>query len=666
MKRILFLLIPLLVCFSVHSQIQINQPYNFNKYLTSKDSINLFIAPSLGDSSNKVPTTAWVKSNIHGSYIGPTLQQVLQAGSTININDTIKYINQPYTGYANSFNLLLGKYSQFNIGDSSTNANVYSYTSNNGSSQSVAYYSNPWHSTPRVSFSIFSGFNYNYLMCYDTAGRSSFGIYPTGTGRNDSAASKYELRNALISPSFNYINLLPQSIATPSPATGNNLFDSSGINYRSSTGLTINLTKTLLTANRRDSFPDESGTFLLNNDTIGKWLGIGWLSTLNGKVNKADSGVNGGYYPYSTNPKNYIKNSDSTIYIPRSDSNQLVGYTTPTWVYNYIHPYTAGRGMTLNSNVFGLDTTLSYRWNSNVTASSAIARGMYWTPTLTAAANNDTLVGAYFKPSYSLGSYAGVRKYAVGIYGGLYIKDSLDFDYNANNPLFYLNCNAVKLTGGTSPSFFQVQYLNSDMFVLNKNGGVITGGLQATGSFNAGTANNGTAASIQGTVNNVSSDALRTYSFSTANSPTTTLGASSLSTGAKGSAILNVIGWHGLLNTFTVSSPANASVLVSVDTLGNTGINGNLTLGTAGNKLKIAAASNTITATTYAAGTVTLSGGTITVNTTAILTGSKVILTLQNCSNCGSIYLNGIINTTSFTINSTNALDGSLVYWEIR
>lgn len=65
----------------------------------------------------------------------------------------------------------------------------------------------------------------------------------------------------------NSINLLPQGSATPPPATGNTLFDSSGINYRGSNGVTIRLSKASLTVNRVDSFPDESGVFLLRKDS---------------------------------------------------------------------------------------------------------------------------------------------------------------------------------------------------------------------------------------------------------------------------------------------------------------------------------------------------------------------------------------------------------------
>ena len=409
--------------------------------------------------------------------------------------------------------------------------------------------------------------------------------------------------------------------------------------------------------------------------------------TLNGKVNKVDSGRLAGSYvtggtlnkvkdsvqininsrePAITAPNTIKKYWNGYKFFVALNSDSLTEGITNLFFTNSRaqEAISPGRGWNFSGGVGSIDTTKAYQWKGGITAASAIARGMYWTPTLTASANNDTLIGAYFKPSYSLGSFTGVSKYALGVYGGLYIRDSLDLDYNNNTPLFFLNVNAIKYSGAGAPSFFKVQYLNTDAFALNRNGCAITGNLQVSSNISTGTSNGSGIASFNSTVANTVSDAIRSYNSQFSNSPTVTFGAST--SNGKGTAILNVIGWHGLLNTFTVSSPANASTLVSVDTFGNTNINGNLTLGTAGNKLKIAAATNTITATTYAAGTVTLSGGTITVNTTAILTGSKVILTLQNCRNCGSIYLNEIVNTTSFTINSTNALDGSLVYWEIR
>jgi len=55
----------------------------------------------------------------------------------------------------------------------------------------------------------------------------------------------------------------------------------------------------------------------------------------------------------------------------------------------------------------------------NVSASSALAQGTIFTPTLTAAANNDTLVGLDINPTYTLGGFTGVNQYAIRAAGNI-------------------------------------------------------------------------------------------------------------------------------------------------------------------------------------------------------------------------------------------------------
>jgi hypothetical protein len=87
---------------------------------------------------------------------------------------------------------------------------------------------------------------------------------------------------------------------------------------------------------------------------------------------------------------------------------------------------------------------------------------------------------------------------------------------------------------------------------------------------------------------------------------------------------------------------------------------GNISLNTAGNKLKIA------TGTNASVGTATLSGGTSgTIFTTAVTASSIIMLTLQNCSTCGTPYISAKTAGTSFVITSTNVLDASSVGWVI-
>jgi hypothetical protein len=72
-------------------------------------------------------------------------------------------------------------------------------------------------------------------------------------------------------------------------------------------------------------------------------------------------------------------------------------------------------------------------------------------------------------------------------------------------------------------------------------------------------------------------------------------------------------------------------------------------------------------------GVATLNGsGTVTVSTTAIAAlstggaGKIVLLSAQTCSNCGALSIGTVTAGTSFVINSTNILDASNVFWEIK
>ena len=60
-------------------------------------------------------------------------------------------------------------------------------------------------------------------------------------------------------------------------------------------------------------------------------------------------------------------------------------------------------------------------FNPSVTASGAIARGGYYTPALTAAANNDVLVGLDVNPTFINGAFTGVKNYAARISSNLYV-----------------------------------------------------------------------------------------------------------------------------------------------------------------------------------------------------------------------------------------------------
>ena len=97
-----------------------------------------------------------------------------------------------------------------------------------------------------------------------------------------------------------------------------------------------------------------------------------------------------------------------------------------------------------------------------------------------------------------------------------------------------------------------------------------------------------------------------------------------------------------------------------VDDEGNQTLSGNLTLGTAGNGLKIKEGSNATM------GVATLVGGTVTVSTTKVTASSRIFLTHQTVGGTvGAVGVSARTPGASFVITSINVLDTSDVAWLI-
>lgn len=91
--------------------------------------------------------------------------------------------------------------------------------------------------------------------------------------------------------------------------------------------------------------------------------------------------------------------------------------------------------------------------------------------------------------------------------------------------------------------------------------------------------------------------------------------------------------------------------------------NGNLTLGTAGNKINIATGTNASIGTSAA-----MTAGTITISTTAVTANSKIFLTVNTVGGTQgtlSAPTGSIVAGTSFVINSSSNTDTSTVNWWI-
>lgn len=149
---------------------------------------------------------------------------------------------------------------------------------------------------------------------------------------------------------------------------------------------------------------------------------------------------------------------------------------------------------------------------------------------------------------------------------------------------------------------------------------------------------------------------------------------------------LNQIVTNGILSTIRLSLPSNLVAPGSITatttltaTLGNiTATNGNLVLGSAGNKIIRSSVATTAAAGANSMGRVTLVGGTVTVFTTSVTTNSLIKTWRQSvgatgAAGLGQIAIGTINNGTSFVINSLQganasalqASDVSIIGWEI-
>ncbi len=603
--KIFQLLIILLLSNLAYSQggwLQPNMNYGIKQYRISLDS-SIFLPTGCGAPSGTASLHAYnlkkaafyFDSCGHRGYFfdpstsiwvasggGQTLQQTLQTGSTININDTIKLINQPYTGLANSFNLLLGKYSQFNIGDSSNASNAFSFTSNNGSSQSTSIWSNIWKLTPRVSWYMFSGANTNFFKGYDTSGASSIGIYPTPTGRQDSVATKYDVRNASFSLNTGYG-------LTGAGTSG------SPVNVDSSTILPLS-SITLNTSGNIHTSP-------INFTRVGgAWGGTMSLATQSAyKVFGRGSG-------------------SGTPSFVTLDSNYFNGL----WYSNVRGSLSAGYGINFtNGSIIGDSTVLSTKSSKQIisgvkifSATDTFTNGLITKGDIIAAnwggsSTNINGINISTIPSNYTNTTSGVvNNIAINTIGGDTLKSSSSVNYSNVYSLL------VKPTvAGTNSTF---SGSNNTLFVQ--------------GTFATSTIING-----GGQINSASSGFVYTGSVSNTNSfiraSTSTFGLYNNNSSTSG-----YIGFS-----------AAAASGIKID---NTGA---LT----STKINIATGSNA------SVGTATLSSGTVTVSTTAVTASSIILLTLQNCSTCGTPYISAKVASTSFTITSSNGADASIVGYQI-
>lgn len=307
----------------------------------------------------------------------------------------------------------------------------------------------------------------------------------------------------------------------------------------------------------------------------------------------------------------------------------------PISINGTVTSVTLGRGITGSSPItstgtIGLDTTKNYTWTGvntfspSVTASGAIGRGITITPTITASATNDTLVGVELSPTYNTSGFSGTQS-IVRMRNGNMVLGANTYQLNSVNstPKLYVSGNtyffgSTEITTNDNTYGFRFTATSTETNMQDRAGR--GNSLLYIGS---------TSSSVY--MGNYSSNPVRLITDNTTR--------------------MSVFGTTGNVSVGTTSDNG-----ITADKLQ---VSGNLNLITAGNKLKIA------TGTNASVGTSTLSSGTITVSTTAVTASSIIMLTLQNCSTCGTPYISAKTAGTSFVITSTNVLDASIVGWQI-
>jgi hypothetical protein len=148
--------------------------------------------------------------------------------------------------------------------------------------------------------------------------------------------------------------------------------------------------------------------------------------------------------------------------------------------------WSSGSAVT-GSATFTFSPTAALLVNNSVTAASLIARGINFTPTLIASANNDVLVGLDVTPSFTNGAFTGISNYALRVNGGsLFAAGTV----SASNPIHSLTqtwnsgattfnsllLNITDTGSNTASTFAKYQIGGSDRFSFRKDG-VATFGL---------------------------------------------------------------------------------------------------------------------------------------------------------------------------------------------
>jgi hypothetical protein len=141
-----------------------------------------------------------------------------------------------------------------------------------------------------------------------------------------------------------------------------------------------------------------------------------------------------------------LSSADWTTF--NSKQNALTNPITGTGTSGQVAYFNGTSSITSNA-AFAFTPTSQLLVNNSVTAASAIARGTNLTPTLTAAANNDVLVGLDINPTFTNGAFTGVSNIGLRVRNSSIIVTGtngsiiLDQSNATSNYLYSLNATAT-------------------------------------------------------------------------------------------------------------------------------------------------------------------------------------------------------------------------------
>jgi hypothetical protein len=139
--------------------------------------------------------------------------------------------------------------------------------------------------------------------------------------------------------------------------------------------------------------------------------------------------------------------SGGTLNIPQYQG-VLTNPVTGTGTSGQVAYFNGTSSITSNA-AFAFTPTSQLLVNNSVTAASAIARGTNLTPTLTAAANNDVLVGLDINPTFTNGAFTGVSNLGLRVQGAARVQGVLTNQNTSDNYSFVLaQSNAINFGFG--------------------------------------------------------------------------------------------------------------------------------------------------------------------------------------------------------------------------